>query len=278
MQISKAIAALIAALLAYWPGAGSALDASKRDEPLTKLSPMEAFRAGTRAYFAGDKSTAFQSLLAAAERGHAIAQWKLGRMYAEGDGVAKDHMKAFEYFSQIADAHADDNPVGPEARFISNSFVALGAYYLSGIPGTGVGSNTRRALDLFTYAATYFGDADAQFELGRIYLTDKGVERSASLAARWLGLAARKDHIGAQATLGEILFRGKGVPRRPAEGLMWLELAKSQVDGAQNAAWILLSHEHAFAEATSADRERAFELVEIYRKRVANSGPKLATQ
>jgi exopolysaccharide production negative regulator len=277
MRMSKAIAAFIATFLAFAPGAGSALDATKRDEPLTKLSPTEAFRAGTRAYFAGDKSTAFQSLLAAAERGHAIAQWKLGRMYAEGDGIAKDHLKAFEYFSRIADAHADDNPADPEARFISNSFVALGSYYLSGIPGTGVGSNARRALDLFTYAASYFGDADAQFELGRIYLTGKGVEKSAPQAARWLGLAARKDHRSAQATLGEILFRGKGVPRRSAEGLMWLELARSQAEGAGDS-WILLLHEHAFAESTASDRERAYDLVEIYRRRMATSVPKLATQ
>jgi len=52
----------------------------------------------------------------AAEDGHPIAQWKLGRMYAAGDGVTRDDMRAFEYFSRIADCHADDNPVGPDHR------------------------------------------------------------------------------------------------------------------------------------------------------------------
>ena len=32
-----------------------------------------------------------------------MAQWKLGRMYADGDGITQDDLKAFEYFSGIAD-------------------------------------------------------------------------------------------------------------------------------------------------------------------------------
>ena len=50
------------------------------------------------------------SLQYAAEGGHALAQWKLGRMYAEGDGVQHDDLRAFEYFSRIANPHADDSP------------------------------------------------------------------------------------------------------------------------------------------------------------------------
>ena len=46
------------------------------------------------------------SLQYAAEGGHPVAQWKLGRMYADGDGVIQDDLRAFEYFSRIANAHA----------------------------------------------------------------------------------------------------------------------------------------------------------------------------
>ena len=35
--------------------------------------------------------------------GPAAAQWKLGRMYAEGDGVERNDLRAFEYFSRIAE-------------------------------------------------------------------------------------------------------------------------------------------------------------------------------
>jgi hypothetical protein len=43
--------------------------------------------------------------------GDVVAQWKLGRMYAAGDCVKKDDLRAFEYFRGIADAHISDKPV-----------------------------------------------------------------------------------------------------------------------------------------------------------------------
>ena len=100
------------------------------------MTPMEAFRSGAHWLKAGETVKAVHSLEYAAEKGHALAQWKLGRMYAEGDGVAQNDLKAFEYFRRIADGHADDNPDTPQARFVANAFVALGHYYLDGIPKT----------------------------------------------------------------------------------------------------------------------------------------------
>jgi TPR repeat protein len=44
----------------------------------------------------------------AARRGDIGATWKLGRMYADGNGVKQNHQLAFEYFRGIADSHADD--------------------------------------------------------------------------------------------------------------------------------------------------------------------------
>ena len=73
------------------------------------------------------------SLQYAAEGGHPVAQWKLGRMYADGDGVIQDDLRAFEYFSRIANAHAEDSPSAPQATIVANAFVALGRYYLNGI-------------------------------------------------------------------------------------------------------------------------------------------------
>src|SRR4051812_30809224 len=58
-------------------------------------SPVEAFRSGTQ-WLKTDKAKAVNSLEYAAEKGHALAQWKLGRMYAEGDGVPQDDRRAFD--------------------------------------------------------------------------------------------------------------------------------------------------------------------------------------
>ena len=99
-----------------------------------------------------------------------IAQWKLGRMYADGDGVAQDDLRAFEYFSRIANAHAEDSPSAPQAAIVANAFVALGRYYLNGIPNSKIKSDPERAREMFSYAASYFGNADAQYDLARLYL------------------------------------------------------------------------------------------------------------
>ena len=55
-------------------------------------------------------ASSLSALQNAAEDGDPIAQWKLGRMYAEGNGVAQNDLLAFDYFSRIANAHAEDSP------------------------------------------------------------------------------------------------------------------------------------------------------------------------
>src|SRR5215475_9930764 len=81
-------------------------------------------------------TSSITSLEYAAEGGHPLAQWKLGRMYADGNGVAQNDLRAFEYFNQIASKHAEDSPSAPQAAIYANAFVALGRYYLTGIPNS----------------------------------------------------------------------------------------------------------------------------------------------
>src|SRR5690606_35428318 len=183
-------------------------------------------RYGMRDYNAGDKRGAARALEYAAGQGHSLALWKLGRMYADGDGVQHDDLKAFEYFSKLADQNADESPDSPNAVVVSSAFVALGSYFLEGIKGTYVTANPGRAAEMFNYAATYFSDPNAQYNLARLYLEGTGVEKDARMAARWLNLAAEKGHHPSQALLGHLLLTGQGVPRQRAKGLMWLTLAR----------------------------------------------------
>ena len=167
------------------------------------------------------------SLQYAAEGGHPVAQWKLGRMYADGDGVIQDDLRAFEYFSRIANAHAEDSPSAPQATIVANAFVALGRYYLNGIPNSKIKADPERAREMFSYAASYFGNADAQYDLARLYLKTPDASRDDfRYGARWLGLAAQKGQHQAQAMLGQMLFNGDRLPRQAARGLMWLTLAR----------------------------------------------------
>ncbi len=218
---------------------------------------VEAFRMGAEYYNIGELEAAFDAFSQAAEEGNAIAQWKLGRMYAEGDGIPEDDYKAFQMFSQVADSHAEDNPYSPVSRVVADAFVSLGNYYMRGIEGAGIQPNTQRAVDLFTHAATYFGDADAQYRLARLYLEGEGVIADSNHAARWLNLAARKNHAAAQATLGDMLVYGHGVRAMPVEGYMWLTVARENASPGERD-WVL-SLDHRAREALTEEQISAGE-------------------
>ncbi len=252
------VATAIATLLVSAP-VTEALDASVRTPVPEKSyrSAKDALRAGVREYNAGDKEGAARALEYAADQGHALALWKLGRMYAEGDGVPHDDLKAFEFFSRIADSGTDDGPDAQTSAVTASAFTALGSYFLDGIKGTYVRANPERAYDMFNYAASYFGDPNAQYNLARLYLDGTGVEADARQAARWFNLAAEKGHHPAQALLGDMLMNGMGgVPVQRARGLMWLSLARDGVEGRKDA-WIVALYEKNWAAASDEDRAEA---------------------
>lgn len=229
--------------------------------PSAARSPVDAMRNAAEALKSGQTMRAVTSLQYAAEHGHGFALWQLGRMYAEGDGVKRDDYRAFEYFEKFADSHADDNPAIPRARFVANAFVALGHYYLEGIPNSSVTRSPERARRMFAHAASYFGDPEAQYQLAMLYLGGHGVARDPRRAVPWLVLAANKGHYKAQALLGRILFNGEHGMRQRASGLMWLTIA---CDGpGAKVRWIADLREKAFQQAT--DDERALALILLRR-------------
>jgi TPR repeat protein len=191
----------------------------------------------------------------------AVAQWKLGRMYADGNGVVQDDLRAFDYFSNIANAHAEDSPSAPQAAVVANAFVALGRYYLNGIPNSKIKSDPERAREMFSYAASYFGNADAQYDLARLYLHGGGTSRDDfRYGARWLGLAAQKGQHQAQAMLGQMLFNGDQLPRQAARGLMWLTLASA--NATPDETWIKESYNKAFGKASDDERAMCLQMLE----------------
>jgi len=242
-------------------GAVLALDGRPAPRGAPAITPFEAFRSGARALRAGDTERGINSLEYAAEQGHAAAQWKLGRIYAEGDGVARNDLRAFQYFSRVANAHADDSPEAPQSRYVANAFVALGNYYLGGIPNSPVKADAARAREMFSYAASYFGDPDAQYSLARMYLDGRGIQKDPRQAARWLGLAAHKGQYQAQALLGHMLFKGEFVGRQAARGLMWLMVARDSAGPDEK--WINDLYEAAVRVAT--EDERAMAMIELER-------------
>lgn len=217
------------------------------------LSAGEAFRMGYESYKAGDTETALEALNFAADHGHTAALWKLGRMYATGDGVTQDQAKAFEIFLRIANESEETNPHSRDARYVSDALVSLGRYYENGITGI-LEADPVAARQIYTHAAAYFGNADAQFEIARMHHHGIGGAENIRQAARWYKLSARKGHPRAQAEFGMLLLKGEGMARNQVEGLMWLSLARRQA--ADNAS-ILDLHDKAFSGVPENDRESA---------------------
>jgi TPR repeat protein len=250
---------------------GFAFDGSTPDAP-AKISPKgfasaeQALRAGIDDLRAGNAESSVAALTYAAEGGQPIARWKLGEMYADGVGVARDDLKAYHYFDQLVEDYDEDAPDQRNRSAISNAFVAVGVYSLAGIPNSEVHADPVRARELFLYAATTFGDPDAQYNLAHMYIVGSGgLAKDNVTAVRWLALAAGKGHRPSQALLGHMLFTGDGIPAQRARGLMWLQIAKNGAEGVKDE-WIRQLCERDFGVASDFDRQAAAAMLDAQAK------------
>ncbi len=208
--------------------------------------------------------TYLSALESDAAAGRPLALWQLGTMYENGEGVQKDPVKAFNYYSQIAIQHADTAPKGLEADIVARSFVKLGDYFREGDPAVGLEQNPAEYHRMLLHAATYFGDAEAQYRVGLLYQQEDGLGLSPTLSARWLKKAAVKNHCLAQASLGDLLFNGmESYPPRAAEGLMWLNQAHLTCAGSADQAVADELLNRAASVASPEDRAAAVDLATL---------------
>ena len=236
-------------------------------EPLAIFrDPRQAMTKYIEGYRSGDARSSLDALRYAAEGGEALARWKLGSMYAQGDGVPHDDLKAFQYFQQIIDAYDESNPNPRERGVVASAFVAVGAYSLTG-KGKGIERDTARAFEMFSFAATEFGDMHAQYNLGLMYIEGAGITKDVRRGARWLRLAADKQHIESQAVLGRLYFTGiEGVQRQRALGLMYLTMAREGAGDQSKHKWIIDLYDGAMTTASDTDRQAALAYLEQFMK------------
>lgn len=95
--------------------------------------------------------------------------------------------------------------------------------------------NRHFTVQLF-YENAQNGDADAQYQLGLLYLEGKSTIQDFEEAAKWFALAAEKNHIQAQYQLGIFYKTGLGIDIDPGKSYMWLNLAAA--GGVEKAAWV----------------------------------------
>lgn len=230
----------------------------------------DALRQGILEYQAGEKLKATNALEYAADEGSVTANWKLGKMYADGDGVGIDDYKAYKYFIKVADKNSDISPYSRMAPAVAKAFVALGTYYRDGIKNTSIKPNLKLAHEFYHYAAAYFADSDGQYHLGRLYLDGMNGERDSRRAAQWLNLSAEKGHIYAMAILGNLLVNGDAlVPAQIPKGLMWLDMAKEKANPKYDK-WVIVLGENALLNANEEHKALAERFKKQFNNQVSN--------
>jgi TPR repeat protein len=125
----------------------------------------------------------------------------------------------------------------------------LGTMYYMGLLDThlsvGAWDEVNTEAERNTEAAKWFrlaanqGHAEAQYNLGEMYLSGRGVPKSHTEALKWIGLSANQGHAEAQYNLGEMYYYDvkdfnlphppeQVVPQSYTESAKWFRLAANQ--------------------------------------------------
>ncbi|VEJ45556.1 tetratricopeptide repeat protein [Bartonella vinsonii] len=212
------------------------------------------FKRGMFAYKNGQMNQALSALRCAADMGNIDARWKLGAIYAEGDGVPEDDYKAYNFFASIVEKGVDLD--SENASYVSDALVRLAGYIKKGIPQSPVKPNPSYAARLYMQAAMNYGNSKAQYHLGKMFLKGEGREKNLVQAARWFQLSARKGNPPAQAMLGNMLIQEGKIARGTA--MLTVAYQKANV---KDRDWIRPLQEHAFSLCGEFEKHKALSLI-----------------
>lgn len=145
-----------------------------------------------RAIDAGRHAQAAQLLLPLANSGNTLAQYRLGMLHYQGDGVPEDEKQAVFWWKKAA------------AQGHVESMFQLGSAYLFGVQAARTVADPDREAASWYFQAASAGHAEAQYHLGLLFLAGKGVVESHPEAIRWMKKAAAQGHVGAQRALSSV--------------------------------------------------------------------------
>jgi TPR repeat protein len=143
-------------------------------EALVWFQMADSERKGLIAFNATNYATALRIFRPLADRGQVLAEYVIGLMYANGQGVPQDFGQAMKWHRKAADQGE------PKAQF------SVGVMYFKGL-GTAV--NHAEAFKWYRRAADQ-GDPAAQYNLGAMYAKGEVVAQDKVTAAMWYTVAA----------------------------------------------------------------------------------------
>jgi TPR repeat protein len=144
--------------------------------------------------------------------GDAVAQYNLGVMYYEGQGMEQDFKDAAKWFRKASE---QGNP---------GAQINLGLMYLR---GKGIMEDDKEAAKWFRKAAEQ-GIADAQLYLGLMYGSGEGVPEDLKEAAEWFRKAAEQGNADAQFNLGFMYGKGDGVLQDDVTAYAWWDISAAK--------------------------------------------------
>ena len=186
-----------------------------------------------------------KALRAAAEKGDADSQFRLGVMYLDGDGIAADNAEAVKWLRKAAKAGHVEGMWRRGGLYLSGSGVdrdereaerwfcksaeagpADAKNQLAGMyeRGNGVGQDFAEAVKWYRQAAEA-GSARAMSGLGLMYAQGYGVEKSDKEAAAWYRKGAEAGDEMGMGLLGDACANGRGMERNDEEGVQWYRKA-----------------------------------------------------
>ncbi len=180
----------------------------------TRKDPAAIYAEGLAAYQNKDYAGALAKLRPLAEQGDAVAQYNLGVMYGNGQGVAKNQAESVNWYRKAAEQGM------AEAQY------NLGVMYRD---GQGVQKNEAESVNWFLRAAKQ-GMAEAQYNLGVMYDEGQGVQKNETEAVNWYRKAAEQGYSRAQHNLGVMYDEGQGVRKNETEAVNWYRKAAEQGD------------------------------------------------
>ncbi len=195
-------------------------DAFVEIERLSQLGDVVAISWQANIYAVGliGKSTnqnkAFELMKQAADKNYTYAQFKVGKFYEAGNGVAKDAIKAADWYNKAADAGD------------SFGMVELANLYRE---GKSVAKDETKAYEL-AKKAIELGDSFGLLELGNIYLSEKSTLHSDSKAFELFKSAADSGNSRGMNHLAYMYLMGKSVSKDEVKAIEWYSKAVSEGD------------------------------------------------
>ncbi len=140
------------------------------------------------------------------------AQFMMGAMYHEGQGVPQDYAVALKWYRKAAE------------QGLAEGQFRLGLMYHH---GEGIEHDYAEAVKWYRKAAEQ-GLAKAQYNLGVMYHNGDGIEADYDEALKWCRKSEQQGLAEAQYSLGVAYYFGQGVPQDYTEAAKWFLKAAEQ--------------------------------------------------